>query len=101
MEGLSKGKLPKGVANSKDSDARLNLVYKDVIGKLKKAPLTDFNAEVNADGLQKVQRLWIPYRDATVTLLFAMNPDVTKQQWANWMTEQRIKELTAVLKLKQ
>ncbi|MGN7787702.1 lysozyme inhibitor LprI family protein [Niabella sp. 22666] len=101
IENLNSGKLPKGVAEMKDNDARLNAVYNDVLMKLRKKPLTDFNTEVNADGLRKTQRLWIPYRDATAALLYAMRPDVKKQQWLNWITEQRIRELAALLQYQQ
>lgn len=97
VENLNSGRVPKDVGGLKDNDARLNKVYNDVLVKLRKKPLTDFNAEVNADGLKKTQRLWIPYRDATVALLYAMKPDIAKQQWNNWVTGQRIKELTALL----
>ena len=101
VENLDSGKLPKGIIGVKDNDARLNSVYNDVLVKLRKKPLTDFNAEVNADGLRRTQRLWIPYRDATAALLYAMRPDVKKQQWLNWITEQRIRELAALLQYQQ
>ncbi len=101
IENVNSGKLPKEITSMKDNDARLNSVYHEVLVKLRKKPLTDFNAEVNADGLRTTQRLWIPYRDAIVTLLSTMNPDIGKRQWMNWVTEQRIKELASVLKRKQ
>ncbi len=101
IENINSGSIPKDVGAFRDNDDRLNLIYNEVLVKLQKKPLIDFNAEVNADGLRKTQRLWIPYRDAAVTLLHAMKPEVTKQQWINWMTGQRIRELTAVLNYKQ
>lgn len=101
IENVNSGKLPEDMTRMKDNDARLNSMYKEVLVELRKKPLTDFNAEVNADGLRKTQRLWIPYRDAIVALLCTMNPDIVKQQWVNWVTEQRIKELALVLKRKQ
>lgn len=101
IENLNSGKMPKDVTGVRDNDDRLNSVYNEALVKLRKKPLTDFNAEVNADGLRRTQRLWIPYRDATVALLYAMRPDVKKQQWMNWITEQRIRELTALLQHQQ
>lgn len=95
---INRGILPEGIAAIKDNDALLNTVYKKILTRLRVKPLEDMNASVNAEGVQKTQRLWVPYRDAMVKLLYTMMPLVTKQQWSRWITEQRITQLSTLLK---
>lgn len=98
IQQANKGALPEYITTIKDNDARLNAVYKEAMARLKAKPLEEMNASVTAEGLQKTQRLWIYYRDATVKLLYTIMPRVARQQWMNWITKQRIDELTALLK---
>jgi uncharacterized protein YecT (DUF1311 family) len=80
-----------------DSDKMLNQIYQIVIDTLKNSPITSFNAEVKASGLRSVQRLWIKYRDSSALLFSQIDPSVSKQQWNNWLTAVRVKELREIL----
>jgi hypothetical protein len=68
-------------------------LYKSLVDTLKTGPITDFNAEVNLEGFQSVQKHWIKYRDSSAYFFSLLSPKVKKQQWINWLTVVRIKEL--------
>jgi len=76
-----------------DSSIVLNQLYQSIVDTLKKGPITDFNAEVNLEGFQSVQKQWMKYRDSSAYLFSLIAPAVKKQQWINWLTVVRIKEL--------
>lgn len=82
-----------------NSDKKLNLIYKKVIKRLKKSAIKDSFAEVNVDGMRSVQKLWIKYRDSTALLFSKINPSISEQEWSNWLTTVRIKQLREVLEL--
>jgi len=80
------------------ADQRLNATYKNVIAGLKKQG--DSNYEMpRFNDVRDVQRLWIPYRDATVKLFMSMNPSVDEGTWKSWLTEIREKQLKEILSL--
>jgi len=58
----------------------------------------DYNVP-RVDDVRAVQRLWIPYRDATVKLFMAISPAVGEDVWKSWVTEVREKQLKAILSL--
>lgn len=76
-----------------DSSIVLNQLYQSIVDTLEKGPITDLNAEVNLEGFRSVQKHWVKYRDSSAYLFSLIAPAVKKQQWINWFTVVRIKEL--------
>ena len=77
----------------RDADAELNRVYKRVMA---------FRFDVLAgspthDGIRKVQRAWLKYRDAWGDFVRTAAPEVSPQAMANLQTRHRIKQLRGVL----
>ncbi|AWG21256.1 hypothetical protein FFWV33_06770 [Flavobacterium faecale] len=96
VEKINKGIQPDSLFNHKDADRKLNETYKRVIIRLKKKPITDFNAAVDADGLRSVQRLWIKYRDTSAILFHQIAPSISEAVWKNWLTAIRTKEINQI-----
>jgi uncharacterized protein YecT (DUF1311 family)/TPR repeat protein len=79
------------------ADQKLNETYKKVMGDLKKRA-DDYNVP-RVDDVRVVQRLWIPYRDASAKLFSAINPSVNEDTWKCWLTEVREKQLKDIFSL--
>jgi len=79
------------------ADQKLNETYKKVMGDLKKRA-DDYNVP-RVDDVRAVQRLWIPYRDASAKLFSAISPSVSEDTWKCWLTEVREKQLKDILSL--
>jgi uncharacterized protein YecT (DUF1311 family) len=95
---LSKGKTP-NLKSGAHPDATLNATYQKLIRQLKIKPLDNAGTKADADGLRITQRLWLAYRDAFVKLASSMVPQVSQQQWLNWITEERIKNFNELLEM--
>jgi hypothetical protein len=98
IEKIHAGFVPVPKNSAAKADQQLNETYQHVLHELqKKAAEEDY--PVTPDNLRAVQRLWIPYRDASVELFVHMNPSIDKNIWKSWLTERRIQELKLILEL--
>jgi TPR repeat protein/uncharacterized protein YecT (DUF1311 family) len=97
VEKVSTGFKPSPKSSFAEADRKLNETYKKVMGGLKKRA-DDYNVP-RVDDVRTVQRLWIPYRDATVKLFMAINPAVGEDAWKIWATEVREAQLRGILSL--
>ena len=93
VEKIQSGFSPDAVKPLAESDQLLNEMYKRTMKELK----NEKDHLVQPDQLKEVQRVWIPYRDASVELFIHLNPSVDLLVWKSWMTETRIEELKRVL----
>jgi len=80
------------------SDQLLNETYQKVIKDIKARSEKDYYLP-SVDELREIQRLWIPYRDASVKLFVTINPSVNESVWKSWLTEVRTKQLKEILSL--
>jgi len=99
IETINNAHVHDSIRTIRDSDKMLNQIYQIVMDTLNHSPITGFNTEVNASGLRAVERLWIKYRDSSALLFSQIEPSVSKQQWINWLTAVRLKELRKILEL--
>lgn len=99
IEKINNDIRPDKLIQRNDSDRILNKTYQAVINRLKKKPITSFNASIDEEGVRSVQRLWIQYRDTTAKLFSQILPSIDENTWKNWLTEIRIKELKQIVKL--
>jgi len=99
IEKINNDIRPDKLTQRNDSDRILNKTYQVVINRLKKKPISNFNASINEEGVRSVQRFWIQYRDTTAKLFAQILPFIDENTWKNWLTEIRIKELKQILKL--
>lgn len=77
-----------------ESDRILNATYQAVLG----IQVHDGNRNpVTTDQIRSVQRLWIPYRDASAKLFNALNPSVELNTWKSWLTDTRTQQLQSIL----
>jgi len=97
IEKVRSGYKPSPKSSFVEADRKLNETYKKVMANLKKKA-DDYNVP-RVDDVRAVQRLWIPYRDATVKLFMALNPAVGEDVWKSWVTEVREKQLKDILAL--
>lgn len=97
IEKVRLGHKPSPKTSFVEADRKLNETYKKVMANLKKKA-DDYNVP-RVDDVRAVQRLWIPYRDATVKLFMAINPVVGEDAWKSWVTEVREKQLVEILEL--
>jgi len=87
-------------ANSFDkADELLNKTYKETIKGLEAKKDDTLFPLPSVDELREIQRLWIPYRDASVKLFAILNPSVDEAMWKSWLTEIREKQLKDILSL--
>ncbi len=98
LEKIRAGFVPAPENSFAKADQQLNETYMHVLHELRKKSEED-NYPVTPDELREVQRLWIPYRDASVELFIHMNPSIDKNSCKSWLTEKRIQELKLVLEL--
>ncbi|MDO8845589.1 lysozyme inhibitor LprI family protein [Methylicorpusculum sp.] len=99
IETINNDFRPDKLTQRNDSDRILNKTYQTVINRLKKKPITTFNASIDEEGVRSVQRLWIQYRDTTAKLFAQIVPSINENIWKNWLTEIRTKELKQILNL--
>ena len=97
VEKVIAGFKPSPKSSFVEADRKLNETYKKVIGALKKR-VNDYDIP-RVDDVRAVQRLWIPYRDATVKLFMAIDPAVGEDAWKSWVTEVREAQLRGILSL--
>ncbi|MCA9407435.1 MAG: DUF1311 domain-containing protein [Candidatus Omnitrophica bacterium] len=97
IEKVQSGYKPTPKTSFSEADQKLNETYQKVMAHLKKK--TDDYYVPRVDEVRAVQRLWIPYRDATVNLFMAINPAVDSDVWESWVTEVREKQLKEILAL--
>ena len=80
-----------------EADASLNANYRALMEKLD----NEFIAEelgFDKDGLKFVQRSWIPHRDASADLFYALAPEKDREFWGAWLTAMRAADLEDVVK---
>ncbi len=82
-----------------NTNQKLNEIYQYVLHEVKKK-LKESDYPITPDKIKAVQRLWIPYRDASAELFVCLNPSIDKKIWKSWLTKRRIKELKLLLELK-
>ena len=99
IERADSGKLPLTWSTNADADKKLNDTYRQALKALKLHPISDFNSLVSDTDIVKVQQLWIPYRDATAKLLFAIMPAVDESKWQLWLTAERTTQLKHVIEM--
>ena len=99
IEKINNDIRPDKLKQRNDSDRILNKTYQAVINRLKKKPISTFNASIDEEGVRSVQRLWIQYRDTTAKLFAQILPSIDENTWKNWLTEIRTKELKQILTL--
>ena len=97
VEKVRSGYKPLPKSSFVEADRKLNETYKKVIANLTKKGVA-YNVP-RVDEVRAVQRLWIPYRDATVKLFMAINPEISEDVWKSWVTEVRVKQLKEILSL--
>lgn len=74
-------------------DAELNRVYKRVMAH----EFGHIGGEPTPEGIRKVQRAWLKYRDAWVAFVKVARPEISPQAMANWQTRRRVSQLKAVI----
>jgi len=97
VEKVQSGYKPSPKNSFVEADRKLNETYKKVMGDLKKRA-DDYNVP-RVDDVRAVQRLWIPYRDASAKLFSTISPSVSEDIWKCWLTEVREKQLKDILSL--
>jgi uncharacterized protein YecT (DUF1311 family) len=98
IETIRAGFLPVPEHSFAKADQQLNEMVRHVLHELQKKAEEDY-CPVTPDGVRAVQRLWIPYRDASVELFVRINPAIDENVWKSWLTEKRIQELVLLLEL--
>jgi uncharacterized protein YecT (DUF1311 family)/tetratricopeptide (TPR) repeat protein len=86
------------VADLAVSDKELNETYRSTVERLAAQPLEGSNfIGVDAQGVRKVQRSWIPYRDRCAALLARLSAAKTEDFWKSWLTQTRTQQLRKIL----
>lgn len=75
------------------ADTELNRVYKRVMAY----DFGDIGGEPKPEGIKKVQRAWLKYRDAWLAFVKVARPEISPQAMANWQTRHRIGQLKGVI----
>ena len=92
------GYVPQAVVDLAVSDKELNETYRSTVERLAAQPLEGSNfIGVDAQGVRKVQRLWIPYRDRCAALLARLSAAKTEDFWKSWLTQTRTQQLRKIL----
>jgi hypothetical protein len=66
--------------------------YDDLMKCKKKAP-PGFPGGIEAEGIKKTERSWIPYREAWISLVAEARPFAKREAWKAWLAEKRTKML--------
>ncbi len=85
----------------RDYDHELNETYKKTIVELRLHSIGSGISAITDHGVIRVQRDWIKYRDSAAKLFAKINSSLTEQQWKNYLTEIRIKQLIAINDLRK
>jgi len=99
VDSINSGFIPDINKSFANSDQSLNETYLSVIKKLKEKPISGVNFKISPREVKTVQRLWAPYRDASVALFTAIDLKVNAEVWKVWLTETRIQELNSILEM--
>lgn len=75
------------------ADAELNRVYKRVLAY----EFGTIGGEPTPEGIRKVQRAWLKYRDAWLAFVKVARPEISPQAMANLQTRHRIGQLKDVI----
>jgi len=95
---FEKGKLPRfSSADFKLADGELNSVYQQVQNVRLPSFMSTDQGFVTPEGIKKVERKWLLYREAWVTFGAAKYPAVSSDAWRTWATQQRTKQLRDLL----
>jgi uncharacterized protein YecT (DUF1311 family) len=90
LEQFEKGQFPKfSTTEFARADQELNAVYR----KIQSQPNDPDAGTVTAEGIKKMQRAWIQYRDAWIKFGQQKYPVVTAESWKTWLTLERTKML--------
>jgi len=84
------------ITSNTDWDKELNTTYKEIMRQLKANPVMGHNYSITAEGVRKVQRLWIPYRDKSAKLYAVIVPSIKEEAWRNWLTKIRTKQIMLI-----
>lgn len=88
------------LSKEKNYDKELNIVYQKVINRLKTEPIKGGFMEITDHDVVMVQRTWLKYRDSTAFLFERIAPELTEDDWKNYLSYIRIKELQKIDKLR-
>ncbi len=100
LKQISKKKIRPSSRTWSDVDRELNRVYRQVKVKLNLDPIRVRTHLVNFDGVRKVHRAWLVYRQDNALLFNRLDRRLSIRQWQTLLTEQRIKELKTLLTYK-
>ncbi len=100
LKQISKKKIRPSSRTWSDVDRELNRVYRQVKVKLNLDPIRVRTHLVNFDGVRKVHRAWLVYRQDNALLFNRLDRRLSIRQWQTLLTEQRIKELKTLLMYK-
>lgn len=94
LQALAQGdpRLAQAAADSA-ADAHLNQVYKRVMAH----PFHSMAGAPTPDGIRKVQRAWLKYRDAWVAFAKEAAPGLPAQAVVNWQTRHRVAQLQDII----
>ncbi|MFH1776309.1 MAG: lysozyme inhibitor LprI family protein [Candidatus Omnitrophota bacterium] len=98
MADIQEGFNPSPENGFDKADQLLNETYKKVIQDIKARSKDNYYLP-SVDELREIQRLWIPYRDASVKLFVTLNPSIDEAVWKSWLTEVRKEQLKVILSL--
>ena len=100
IERIDSGKVPQSWSPDTTADRKLNATYRELIQRLKKYPIAEWNTPgVNDTDIVRVEQLWIPYRDAYVRLCAAIKPAIEEGKWKDWITTERTEQLKRVIEM--
>ena len=81
------------------TDDALNRAWRNLLKKVRASPgdASVYNlSNISEEGLRATQRAWLRYRDATASLLAALDPALTKEQYRSRLTAERTEQLVKV-----
>lgn len=91
MKKIADGFVPECKGSLAENDILLNKRYGEIKEKLKKTPLRGMHMSITEEDFEKVQRLWIPYRDTNAKLYASISKQKEINFWKNYFTIQRMK----------
>lgn len=95
LQDFEAGDLPRF---SQDDYVKLNRELNQVYQQLKRKKDLDFGT-VEMDGVQRVQRSWLAYRDAWVKFGKAKYPSVPEYAWKAYFTKKRTEMLKGLIRI--
>ena len=80
----------------RETDSQLNKVYKEAMHREEpNFQTTTKESELRKGCLKKSELKWIQYRDSWVKFGLARFPNSKKEDWLNWLTKGRVKQIGA------